>query len=209
MRFLAQGVVLASLTAALGGGVAAAPADNKSVASEVVDAAPLKLGRGIADVVLTDETGREIAWRELDGRPRAVFFGFTRCPVICPVTVWELDAALKKIGKRADGLKLVFVSLDPVRDTPAVLKSYFSSFGGRVRGLTGSVASIERVAKAFEVVRERVALSGDDYTLDHTAAVFLTNSRGDVVDTLAYGTPQDVIVKRLENLLADEPVRKN
>jgi protein SCO1 len=207
--FALQLVVLATFLWSGGSTVAAAPPAPESIPAPVVANDLAKLGRGIADVALTDEAGRTVRWDALHGRPQALFFGFTHCPVICPVTVWELDAALKKIGKRADGVQLMFVTLDPERDTPAVMKSYFSSFGPRVRALTGDGAEIERVSKAFAVVRERVALQGDDYTLDHTAAVFLLDAKGTVVDTLAYGTPQDVIVKRLENLIARPPVRKN
>jgi protein SCO1/2 len=166
------------------------------------DAAGLgKLGQGIGDTTLIDDTGKELKWASLGGRPHAVFFGFTNCPVICPVTVWELEAALKKIGADKDDIQVVFVSLDPARDKPEVLKSYFSSFNGLVRGLTGTDANVARVAKAFEVTYEQVALTGRDYTLDHTAAVFLLNKDGAVVDTIAYGTPQDVIVARLKGLL--------
>jgi protein SCO1/2 len=208
-RFGVQAVVSVVLFATASAGVASAPAWAESVSKPVVASTFAKLGRGIGDVALTDQSGTAVAWRDLNGRPRAVFFGFTKCPVICPVTVWELDAALAKIGKSADAVQVVFVTLDPERDTPEAMKSYFASFGGRVRALTGADQNIDRVAKAFEVVRERVALADGDYTLDHTAAVFLLNDTGAVVDTVAYGTPQDVIVKRLKNLIGRTPVRKN
>lgn len=208
-RFAVQVVVSVMLFTGAGGGVASLPAFAESVSKPVVASTFAKLGRGVGEVSLTDQSGTAVAWRDLNGRPRAVFFGFTKCPVICPVTVWELDAALAKIGKAADAVQVVFVTLDPERDTPAAMKSYFSSFGTRVRAFTGASADIDRVAKAFEVVRERVALQDGDYTLDHTAAVFLLDAEGAVVDTLAYGTPQDVIVKRLKELIARAPVRKN
>jgi protein SCO1/2 len=208
-RFAVQAVVPVMLFAGAVAGVALQPAWAESISQPVVKADFTKLGRGIAEVGLTDQSGTVVRWSELNGRPRAVFFGFTKCPVICPVTVWELDAALAKIGKPADAVQVVFVTLDPERDTPEAMKSYFSSFGGRVRGLTGAMGDIERVSKAFDIVRERVALKDGDYTLDHTAAVFLLDEQGTVVDTIAYGTPQDVIVKRLKNLIARPPVRKN
>jgi protein SCO1/2 len=204
-----QAVVSVTLFTCAAAGVAAPPASAESVAAPVVADDLAKLGRGIEGVVLTDQAGVKVTWQALAGRPRAVFFGFTKCPVICPVTIWELDAALAKIGKAADAVQVVFVTLDPERDTPEAMKSYFSSFGGRVRALTGPMADIDRVAKAFDVVRERVALQDGDYTVDHTAAVFLLGKNGAVVDTLAYGTPQDVIVKRLKDLIARAPVRKN
>jgi protein SCO1/2 len=190
-----QGIVFYALTAL------AADAHTKTFPAPTVAAEFVKLGKGVDDVTLTDQSGQPVHWRDLNGHPRALFFGFTHCPVICPVTVWELDAAIAKLGPVAKDLQIVFVSLDPDRDTPKVLKDYFSSFATRVRGMTGKQADIDRVAKAFEVQHERVALDGKDYTLDHTAAVFLIDEHGTVVDTLAYGTPQDVTEKRLRQLL--------
>ena len=159
------------------------------------------LGRGIDSVKLIDDSGKAVAWKDLNGRPRAVFFGFTHCPVVCPVTVYEIDAALEKIGKSAEQVQVIFVTLDPERDTPKAMKEYFSGFKGRVRALTGSEAAIARVAKAFEVEHQRVPLKGKDYTLDHTAAVFLVNRTGQVVDTVAYGAGPEVMTNRLVELL--------
>jgi protein SCO1/2 len=164
-----------------------------------------KLGRGIDEVKLIDETGQSVSWGTLAGKPRAVFFGFTKCPVICPVTVWELDAALARLGPKASAIQIVFVTLDPERDTAPVLKTYFSGFKARVRGMTGAPKDLKRVADAFEVKSERVTLKDADYTLDHTAAVFLLNERGVVVDTIAFGTPQDVIERRLRQLVEATP----
>ena len=208
-KFVGQVIVPVALLVCAASSVATLPASAESISRPVALAELAKLGRGIDAVSLTDQSGQPLTWKELNGRPRAVFFGFTKCPVICPVTVWELDAALAKIGKAGDAVQVVFVTLDPERDTPAAMKSYFSSFGTRVRALTGADTDIQRVAKSFEVVRERVALDGGDYTLDHTAAVFLLDDKGTVVDTLAYGTPQDVIVKRLRDLTGRTAVRKN
>lgn len=178
-----------------------------SLSVGIADAAATKaegvstLGKGVDEVVLTTDAGVQVRWRELNGKPRAVFFGFTHCPVICPVTVYEIDAALAKIGKPADNVQVIFVSLDPARDTPAVLKNYFSGFNGRVRALTGTAQSTARVAKAFEVDYDRVPLTGKDYTLDHTAAVFLVDEAGAVTDTVAYGAGPDVMADRLRRLL--------
>ncbi|MCE9523526.1 MAG: SCO family protein [Alphaproteobacteria bacterium] len=164
-----------------------------------------KLGLAADNIALVDDNGAKIQWGELKGQPRAVFFGFTHCPVICPVTVWELDAALSEVGQGSDRIKVNFVSLDPARDTPAVLHEYFSGFKSRVVGLSGTAADIKRLAKSFDVTFEKVVLSKDDYTLDHTAAVFLIDSKGRVVDTLAFGTPRAEIVARLRKLISIAP----
>jgi len=182
-----------------------APTTHAAAQAEPAPAADLvTLGQGIDAVDLIDDTGKHVRWADLKGRPRAVFFGFTRCPVICPVTVWEIDAALEKIGPGAEKVQMNFVTLDPARDTPETMNSYFTSFKARMRALTGSSANIARVAKSFDVVHKKVALNKGDYTLDHTAAVFLINEKGRVVDVLGYGTPQDVMITRFKQLLALE-----
>lgn len=153
---------------------------------------------GADNVVLTNQLGEEVRWGTLKGAPRALFFGFTHCPVICPVTVYELTAAMDAIG--AVDLKIDFVTVDPERDTPERLREYFSGFGPRVRAYTGTAQAIARVARAHEVVYRRQALENGDYTMDHTATVFLLDARGRVADVVAYGSPPDVLQQRLRAL---------
>jgi len=179
-----------------------APTTHAAAQATPAPAADLAtLGQGIETVELVDDAGERVRWADLKGRPRAVFFGFTRCPVICPVTVWEIDAALEKVGPGAEKVQMNFVTLDPARDTPETMGNYFTSFKARMRAMTGSAANVARVAKSFDVVHKKVALSNGDYTLDHTAAVFLLDEKGNVVDVMGYGTPQDVMVKRFKQLL--------
>lgn len=153
---------------------------------------------GARNVVLTNQLGEEVRWGSLDGEPRALFFGFTHCPVICPVTVYELTAAMDAIG--AVDLKIDFVTVDPERDTPERLREYFSGFGPRVRAYTGAPHAIAQVARAYEVVYQRQNLEGGDYTMDHTATVFLLDARGRVADVVAYGTPAEILQQRLRAL---------
>ena len=160
-----------------------------------------RLGAGVDDVVLLGRAGEEVRWGALKGRPRVVFFGFTHCPVICPVTVWELNDAMDRIGAPTENLAIEFVTIDPARDTPERLSDYFSGFGERVRGYSGTPEAIARIARGFEVVYRRNALEGEDYTMDHTATVFLIDSEGRVADVLAYGSPPDVIEARLRALV--------
>lgn len=161
-----------------------------------------KLGQGIGSVELTDISGKSVQWDQLKGKPRVLFFGFTHCPVVCPVTVWELDAALNEIGASAADLKINFVTLDPKRDTPAVLTKYFSGFKGRVIPLSGTDENIAHIAKAYEIHFEKVDTGKGEYTLDHTAIAFLINADGQVVDTLAFGASRELSVARLKALLA-------
>ena len=159
------------------------------------------LGAGLDDVLLLGPGGQEVRWGALKGHPRVVFFGFTHCPVICPVTVWELSDAMDRIGAPAQNLKIEFVTIDPARDTPERLRNYFSGFGERVRGYSGTPESIARLAGGFEVVYRRNEQEGEGYTMDHTATVFLIDSGGRVADVLAYGSPPEVIEARLRGLV--------
>ena len=161
-------------------------------------------GQAGADaVVLTNQQGQEIRWSALKGAPRALFFGFTHCPVICPVTVFELTDAMDKIGE--NNLVIDFVSIDPERDTPSRLREYFSGFGPRVRAYTGAADAIARLARVYEVTYKRQELEDGDYTMDHTATVFLLDAQGREADVVAYGSPPEVLQSRLRSLIAGGP----
>lgn len=159
------------------------------------------LGRGVEQVKLKDVEGKTVRLKDFGGKPYVLFFGFTRCPVVCPVTVWELDAALEAIGKDAKDIAIVFITLDPGRDTPAVMKNYFSGFKGRVTALTAPLPVITRMTKAYDVRFERVDTGKGDYSIDHTAHAFLVNARGGVVDTVAFGASRELSVARLKSLI--------
>ncbi len=155
---------------------------------------------GAEDVALTNHLGQSVRWGALKGVPRAVFFGFTHCPVICPVTVYELTDAMDKIGPNE--LFIDFVTIDPERDTPERLREYFSGFGSRVRAYTGTPEAIAQLARAYDVTYRRQELEAGDYTMDHTATVFLLDARGRVADVVAYGSPPEVVQQRLSALVA-------
>jgi protein SCO1 len=125
----------------------------------------------VEDFTLTDTTGRPFTRAELVGAPTLVFFGFTHCPDVCPTTLLKLA----EIEKRSTivGLRVLFVSVDPQRDTPAVLGMYVHAFDPRFQALTGDPRAIAHVAANFGVAVNRVELPGGDYTMDHSAVVFL------------------------------------
>jgi len=160
------------------------------------------LGRGLDRVVLTNSAGEDVRWRDLRGAPRAVFFGFTNCPVICPVTIYELTASADRIGAPANDLRIDFITVDPERDTPERMREYFSGFGPKVMGFTGTPEALAVINEAFEVTATRVPLERGGFTIDHTATVFLINRAGGVEDVLMYGAEQDVIDERLRALVS-------
>jgi protein SCO1/2 len=108
-----------------------------------------------------------------------VFFGFTHCPDVCPTTLAKLARITSAAG--IPGLRVVLVSVDPARDTPALLNNYVHAFDPAFKALTGPPADIERFAHEFGVAIERVELSGGDYTVDHSAVVFVLNASGERV----------------------------
>jgi len=125
----------------------------------------------VADFQLTDTTGRPFTRRDLGGAPTLVFFGFTRCPDVCPTTLLKLAQISKRAG--VAGLRVVFVSVDPQHDTPPVLGTYLRTFDPHFLGVTGDGRAIAAMAANFAVAVNRVALPGGDYTMDHSAVVFL------------------------------------
>lgn len=150
---------------------------------------------------LIDTEGRPVTDRSLLGRPTAIFFGFTFCPEVCPTTLAELTAALRELGPAADRLNVVFVSVDPERDTPAQLKLYLSNFDRRIQGFTGSPQAVDKAARAYRVYHTRVATGGGDYTIDHSSAIYLFDRRGRFVEPLGYGLPHAMVVERLRRLV--------
>lgn len=149
---------------------------------------------------LVDQAGRPFTDRDLRVRPAALFFGFTTCPEVCPTTLARWSASLKALGPEADRVRLVFVSVDPERDTPAVLKSYLSDFDPRITGLTGSPAAVARMLAAYHVYARKVPLPGGGYTIDHTAAAYLFDREGGFQGLSGYQEPPEVQTAKLKAL---------
>ncbi|MCB1505339.1 MAG: SCO family protein [Hyphomicrobiaceae bacterium] len=152
---------------------------------------------------LTRTDGARFSSTSLAGKPYAIFFGFTNCPDICPTTLLEMTNHLKALGARADDLNVLFVSIDPERDTPEHLKLYLSAFDPRIIGLTGTLPEVAAVAKSYRVFYEKVpSKDRSDYTMNHTASVYLMDKTGNLVSTLSFQEPEDARQKKLENLLS-------
>jgi len=127
---------------------------------------------------LVDQNGRPMSDQDLKGKPFLVFFGFTNCPDVCPTTLFDMSEVLKRLGPDADKTASLFISVDPERDTPEKLKDYLSSFHPRIFGLTGSPEALEAVEKEYRVYAKKVPLKDGDYTMDHTAVVYLMGKDG-------------------------------
>jgi len=147
-----------------------------------------------------DYDNKPITEAAFRGHPTAVFFGFTHCPEVCPTTLYEMNGWLTKLGDEGKDIRAYFVSIDPERDTPELLKSYVSNVSDRIVGITGEPDKIAAMAKAFGIFARRVEIEGGDYTMDHTASVLLLDSAGAFAGTIAYGENPDTAIEKLRRL---------
>ena len=168
---------LAALCAALLGFWAAQQVDSS--APELASGTWFPAPRALGALALTAHTGRAFTAADLMGHPTLVFFGFTHCPDVCPTTLVKL-AQLKRT-QALPGVRVLFVSVDPGRDTPAVLAAYVHAFDPDFIGATADPGEIAALAQKFGVAVARVDLPGGDYAMDHSAAVFLLNEHGEIV----------------------------
>ncbi|WP_148714850.1 SCO family protein [Chitinolyticbacter meiyuanensis] len=154
------------------------------------------------DFQLVDHTGKARLLSDYRGKVIALFFGYTHCPDVCPTTMAELSAAMKQLGDKAGEVQVLFVSVDPKRDTPALLSQYVPAFNKRFVGLTGTEAQVSAVAKQYKVVYQRQD-QADSYTVDHTAGTYLLDRKGRLRVLENYGAGPDVLAHDLA-LLVEE-----
>jgi protein SCO1 len=141
-------------------------------------AAPAAIG---GPFQLTDQSGQTVTEKSMQGKPSLIFFGFTHCPDVCPTTLFEMSEVLKAMGEAADRVNAYYISVDPERDTQAAMKEYLSSFDARLKGLTGSPEQIAKVLSEYRVYAKKVPLKDGDYTVDHTALIYLMDRDGKFV----------------------------
>jgi protein SCO1/2 len=148
-------------------------------------------GRGAAPIIspsavggpfqLVNHNAQPVTDQDLKGHPFLVFFGFTHCPDVCPTSLFEVSEILRALGPDGDRVNALFVTVDPERDTPDKLKDYLSSFDPRLIGVTGDTAAITAMEKSYRVYAKKVPLEKGDYTMDHTAIVYLMDKDGKFV----------------------------
>jgi len=130
---------------------------------------------------LEDEDGKPFSDTDMKGRPFLVFFGFTHCPDVCPTTLFDISEVMRRLGKDADRAGALFITVDPERDTPDKIKDYLASFDPHLHGLTGDPTAVAAAIKAYRVYAKKVPLKDGDYTMDHTAVVYLMDKDGHFV----------------------------
>ena len=152
-------------------------------------AAPATNGQPVADIggpfTLTGADGKPFSSRSLAGKPYVIFFGFTHCPDVCPTTLARLARLSRAIGTGDDAFAILFVTVDPERDTPVELGSYVAMFSTPIVPLTGTSQAIEQVKRAFGIYSAKVPQVGTDYSVDHTATIFLIDRAGKFAATIA------------------------
>lgn len=138
----------------------------------------------------------------LDGKPYLAFFGFTHCPDICPTTLFELTDLMAELGSTADKFNVIFISVDPERDTETMLNGYMTSFDPRIMALRGTPEQTATAVKAFAAYSRKVPTDGGNYTMDHTAGVYLMDADGSFKGTLDMHEPREVRLQKIRKLVA-------
>ena len=155
------------------------------------------------DFKLTDHNGTPRTLADFKGKAVLVFFGYTQCPDVCPTTMAEMAAVMQKLGKDADRLQVLFITLDPDRDTQALLSQYVPAFDKRFLGLRGDAAATAKVAKDFKVFYQKVpGKDPGNYTIDHTAGSYVFDPQGRTRLFVRHGQGPEPIVHDIKLLLA-------
>ena len=150
---------------------------------------------------LTSHLGKSTKIKDFEGKVVAIFFGFTYCPDICPTTMYELKAIKDSLGDDGDKLQVVFVSLDPERDTIKLMESYIPSFDSSFIGLTGSGDNIKKIASQYKIFYQKVG-KGKNYTIDHSSAIYLIDKKGSIRVRHPYGSSQEMIISDIRSLIS-------
>lgn len=144
---------------------------------------------------LTDQNGKAVTDKSLKGKPTLIFFGYTHCPDVCPTSLFEISEVLRALGRDADKVNAIFISVDPERDTPATMKDYLSSFDPHLQGLSGDPAETAKVISSYRVYAKKVPTKDGDYTMDHTALIYLMDRDGRFVSPFNLKrTPEEAAV---------------
>ena len=160
-------------------------------------------GPGGGQFALVDQRGNPVDQTIFEGHPTLLFFGYTHCPDVCPTTMGEMQGWFSALGESAKSLRAVFVTVDPARDTPQILGDYVSFVSDRITGITGPQAEIDKVIKDWGAVAEKVPQDDGSYLMNHTASVFLVNSKGQFQGTIAYGEDTSTALEKIKRLVAN------
>ncbi len=152
---------------------------------------------------LVDTNGKRVTDRDFRGKLMLVFFGYSHCPDVCPTELQTMSEVMTKLGPEAGKVAPIFISVDPKRDTPDVLAAYMKNFDARITGLTGGQDEIASAAKAYRVYfRKTGETGGDDYTVDHSAFVYLMDGEGRYFTHFSFSSAPDAMVAVIRKQIA-------
>ncbi len=197
LKFAFAGVITMALTLVVGWWQVDGPGKSEQTGGRPVDLSEMEFR-------LTDHEGEDVGPKTLIGQPTMVFFGFTYCPDVCPTTLSDISGWLDDLGEEAEEMNVVFITVDPERDTVEAMAEYVGYFHPSIRGWTGPQEEIARAAQGFRARYKRVPTEGDDYTMDHTASVFLFNAAGLFTTIIDYHEPREFAVPKIRRALAEE-----
>jgi protein SCO1/2 len=160
-------------------------------------------GPGGGRFALVDQRGAPVDQSLFVGKPSLLFFGYTHCPDVCPTTMGEMQGWFAALGDEGKALQGVFVTVDPARDTPQILNDYVGWVSERIVALSGPQPEIDKVVKVWGAVAEKVATEDGGYLMNHSASVFLVNSRGEFAGTIAYGENTDTALAKIKRLISN------
>ena len=161
---------------------------------------PKEISNMLTEIKLTDQNGKAFNEQSLNQKTSLLFFGFTHCPEICPTTLSELSNIVDNLKNKINPTNIIFVTIDPQRDTQEYLKDYIQYFKGDVIAVTGDIKEIKKLADNWNVFFERVNTLDNDYTFNHTATVFMLDSNGVFRGTIAWGENPVSISQKIINL---------
>ncbi len=161
---------------------------------------PQKLSEIINKVNLIDHNGQPFKSASLKNKSSLLFFGFTNCPEICPTTLADLSEITKEVTLSDNAINIIFVTLDPKRDNKNHFKDYIEYFDGNIIGLTGNKFDIKKFADNWGVFYETVKTTNNNYTLNHTATVFMIDELGNFRGTISWGENETSIIQKIDNL---------
>ncbi|WP_034493234.1 SCO family protein [Afifella pfennigii] len=150
---------------------------------------------------LVDDLGEPVTEEILRGKPTAIFFGFTHCPDVCPTTLAEMAGWSEALGERANDMNFIMMTVDPERDTPEQLHDYIGAFEADIRGISGEPDDVRAVLDDFHVYYRKVPMEEGDYTMDHTASVFLLDETGRLAGTISFQEDTETALAKLNRLL--------
>ena len=161
---------------------------------------PKKITSLVNSLTLIDHNGFAFNSSSFKQKPSLLFFGFTHCPEICPTTLSELSEITNNLKTKIKTTNIIFITLDPERDTQKHLKEYIKYFGKNITGVTGTIKDLKKLADNLNVYYEKKLTSKNNYTLNHTATVFMIDKEGNYRGTIAWGENKNSIIQKIIKL---------